>query len=236
MKRVDEYWGDINTAITRGIAMASELGEPIEFDFNGIVVQLASDSDPALILREFYRGYLRPSGTFTINPHPPIELSAEQVDEDARLTKERNERQAVASAEYEKRRRNAAALLEGALSAAPALELKDPEGWQKSIDANTDGYGGAVIRFAGDWARLMQMKIAQGDKLADIADECCSVADGPEGITGFMYGCAVGILSHVWIHGEELRRWHNLKTQIKDEGERANESGGVLNPALLSIG
>jgi hypothetical protein len=51
-----------------------------------------------------------------------------------------------------------------------------------------------------------------------------------------MYGCAVSILAKCWQHGDQLRRWHNLKTQIRDEGERANESGGVLNPALLNIG
>lgn len=51
-----------------------------------------------------------------------------------------------------------------------------------------------------------------------------------------MYGCAVSILSQVWIHGEELRRWHNLDSQIGTEGEKANESGGVLNPAVLNIG
>lgn len=28
----------------------------------------------------------------------------------------------------------------------------------------------------------------------------------------------------------------NLDMQIQDEGERANESGGVLNPALLNLG
>jgi deoxyribonuclease V len=49
-------------------------------------------------------------------------------------------------------------------------------------------------------------------------------------------GCAMSILSQVWVHGEQLRRWHNLKTQIRNEGEKANESGGVLNPALLSLG
>jgi hypothetical protein len=43
------------------------------------------------------------------------------------------------------------------------------------------------------------------------------------------------VLASCWEHGEELRRWHNLKTQIRDEGEKANESGGVLNPALLNI-
>lgn len=37
-------------------------------------------------------------------------------------------------------------------------------------------------------------------------------------------------------HGEELRRWHNLDTQIGDEGEKANKGKGVLNPAIMKIG
>lgn len=32
-----------------------------------------------------------------------------------------------------------------------------------------------------------------------------------EGITGFMYVYAVGILSKYWEYGEELRKWHNKK-------------------------
>ena len=43
------------------------------------------------------------------------------------------------------------------------------------------------------------------------------------------------MLSQVWEHGEELRRWHNLDTQIHDEGEKANDEGSVLNPALLGV-
>ncbi|MDA8315367.1 MAG: hypothetical protein M0010_09365 [Actinomycetota bacterium] len=46
-------------------------------------------------------------------------------------------------------------------------------------------------------------------------------------------GAAVSVLASCWVHGEELRRWHNLDTQIGTEGEKANASGGVLNPALL---
>lgn len=74
-----------------------------------------------------------------------------------------------------------------------------------------------------------------GAALADIAEGASHVADN-EGITGFMYGCAVRILASCWRHGEELRRWHNVKYQIGTEGEEANERGGVLNPALLTIG
>ncbi|MBU4347353.1 hypothetical protein KKF23_02240 [Patescibacteria group bacterium] len=114
------------------------------------------------------------------------------------------------------------------------MTLRDEEGWKKTVTANTDGYGGGFISFAERWARLMEGRMANGDTLQACAEETSSLADN-EGITGFMYGCAVSILSQVWIHGEELRRWHNLKTQIGNEGEKANARGGVLNPALLSV-
>lgn len=115
------------------------------------------------------------------------------------------------------------------------MRLIDKEGWEKTVAVNDDPYGKAGVSFAERWANLMEARIANGERLADIAQATCREAD-TEGITGFMYGCAVSILSKVWAHGEELRRWHNLDTQIHDEGERANESGGVLNPALLRIG
>ena len=90
------------------------------------------------------------------------------------------------------------------------------------------------MRYAARWANLMEQELAKGAKLKDIAKTTSCAAD-VEGITGFMYGCAVSILAHAWEHGEELRQWHNLSTQLGNEGEKANESGGVLNPALLSI-
>lgn len=115
------------------------------------------------------------------------------------------------------------------------MKLKDAEGWKKTVEANTDPYGACGIRYAERWADLMELKLAEGIKLADVANATSHEAD-TEGITGFMYGCAVSILAKVWDHGEELRRWHNLETQIGTEGEQANQSGGVLNPALLRIG
>lgn len=100
---------------------------------------------------------------------------------------------------------------------------------------NTDPYGGRVVSYGEDWANLMEARMANGEKIADIAKPTSHEAD-TDGITGFMYGCAVQALAHFWEYGEALRLWHNLDTQIKNEGEKANESGGVLNPALLNIG
>lgn len=97
---------------------------------------------------------------------------------------------------------------------------------------NTDAYGGGVVSYGEDWANLMEARMANGERIADIAKPTSHEAD-TDGITGFMYGCAVQALAHFWEHGEALRLWHNLDAQIKDEGVRANESGGVLNPAIL---
>lgn len=125
-------------------------------------------------------------------------------------------------------------LEEEAKKSLPSFSLKDPAGWQKTVEANRDFYGSGVVRYAARWAALMEKRIAAGARLEDIAKETSHEAD-IEGITGFMYGAAVSILSQVWEYGETLRRWHNLDTQIGNEGERANENGVVLNPAILRI-
>ena len=115
------------------------------------------------------------------------------------------------------------------------MKLKDAEGWKKACDANTDPYGHAIMVYAELWADLMERDMAMSQTLEQCAERTSHEAD-TDGITGFMYGAAVSILAAVWEHGEALRRWHNLETQLGTEGERANESGGVLNPALLVIG
>ena len=73
----------------------------------------------------------------------------------------------------------------------------------------------------------MEEQIEKGEKLEDIAGKLSQEAD-EDGITGFMYGAAVSILSECWIYGEDLRRWHN-----KDYGYVGN---GVVNPAVITIG
>ena len=115
------------------------------------------------------------------------------------------------------------------------MKLRDSETWEKGLANNTDDYGACGYRFAESWANLMEGRIANGETVADCAKETSHEAD-TEGITGFMYGCAVSVLSVVGEHGEELRRWHNLDTQISNEGAKANKKGTVLNPAVITIG
>ncbi len=214
------------------ITIARDNGEPFTFSFNDVKITVAADSRVELIGREFHRavsGYI----TGGIGPYPSELLTPEEIASDRKIEAANEERRRQAQAAYEadqKKRRMAA----DSLITAHPLELADKEGWESFVNANPDGYGGAVISYAERWARLMQAGMANGEALEAIADRCSHEAD-IEGITGFMYGCAVGMLAKCWKHGEKLRRWHNLKTQIRDEGKRANDEGGVLNPAVLRI-
>jgi len=54
----------------------------------------------------------------------------------------------------------------------------------------------------------MEGMIANGASLDGCAEEASLLADS-EGVTGFMYGAAVAMLSQCWVLGEGLRRWHN---------------------------
>lgn len=114
------------------------------------------------------------------------------------------------------------------------MTLADPELWEKCKANNKSPYRAGINAYANRWACLMEARMANGETLAAIAEDASYEAD-TDGITGFMYGAAVETLASVWIHGEELRRWHNQKYQIHDEGHKANTEGGVLNPALLTI-
>jgi len=108
------------------------------------------------------------------------------------------------------------------------------ETWKRN---NTDCYGAGVLRFGEAWADLMEARLSKGEELKDIAEPCSIEADNLPGgkITGYMYRASISFLSDVWEYGEELRRWHNRDVGGEEAGERANENGGVINPAVLTI-
>jgi hypothetical protein len=115
--------------------------------------------------------------------------------------------QQIAAAVEQQKRENA---LAAALAKAPEKPtMADPDGWARFCEVNSkDGYSAGVVRYAERWARLMEGQIAEGRTVAECADETSSLADD-EGITGAMFGFAVGILVRVWQHGDDLRAWHH---------------------------
>ncbi|MCQ4893248.1 hypothetical protein NE607_09165 [Dorea longicatena] len=95
---------------------------------------------------------------------------------------------------------------------------------------NSDPYGRACFTYAERWAGLLEKKIAESadpeKAIVDNAGKLSHEAD-IEGITGFMYGAAVSILSQCWLYGEYLRKWHNK--------EYYYDGDGVVNPAIITI-
>ena len=98
-------------------------------------------------------------------------------------------------------------------------------------DNNLDPYGHACFTYAERWAEMMELKINESgsaeEAIINNAERLSHEAD-KEGITCFMYGVAVKILSYHWEYGDILRKWHNKEYDY--------EGDGVVNPALMTIG
>lgn len=204
---------DVGRACKELVYLAALTDSPQTIDFNGVSITAAKDDNPQ-VLRDAWQAEMDVC-------HAAYLASPEYAE---------SQRKAEEAA-----RAKVAAFAELIVKAPAEPTWAHPDKWQDWVDANKDGYGGTCVSFARTWARLMEAAIAEGETVAECAERLSHVAD-QEGITGSMYGGAVSMLSQYWAHGEELRRWHNLDMQIGNEGEKANESGGVLNPALLSVG
>ena len=191
----------------------------IQFDFNGVTLLVTEENaDKDKILKEWNAG---------------MEANAE---------KSRREREAyMKTPEYRAKRAKELKVAvrkekvqKDVLSVDETAELqfKDEQAasnWEQFVEVNSkDGYSNGVVTYARRWAKYMQHLMEKHNKsVIQIAEQASFVSD-VEGITGFMYGCAVNVLSQTWKYGEELRKWHN-----KDYGY---EGDGVVNPAVLTIG
>ena len=100
--------------------------------------------------------------------------------------------------------------------------------YNKFVEINSNnGYSRYVVLFMDRWADLMEQCLEDGEKISDCAERTGHKAD-TDGITGFMYGCAVDALYQYWEYGDELRIWYNKKYDY--------DGDGVVNPAIFRIG
>lgn len=92
-------------------------------------------------------------------------------------------------------------------------------------------YSRDCFTYAKRWAEMMENLIESStdEPMKVIINHAYRLSHEAdiEGITGFMYGYAVSILSQCWKYGEELKKWHNKEYNY--------EGDGVVNPAVLTI-
>lgn len=219
--------GDHFTAVSeKAKRIAEGKRVTVEFDFNGITCLVNNDTNTEWLYRDYCNAHrmewevVGPDCLSKYSPEVKRELKRRNKLADERAEQQRKEYEAKEKAERE--------AFNGKVQGVE-LELSDVEGWEQSRKANTDGYGAAALDYAEGWAKLMQIEISKGKTVAECY-EYTQVGLGFLGITGFQFGCAVGILAQTWKHGEELRKHHNKKYGVSPDQK------GTANPAVLTIG
>lgn len=94
----------------------------------------------------------------------------------------------------------------------------------------TDDYSARIISYSESWAELMEIEIDKIENPEEAIQKCAKAAADEadyDGITGYMYNCAVKILVCFWEYGEILRKWHN--------GFLGYSGTGTVNSAILNV-
>ena len=208
--------------ITDGLGLAFNL-DPNEdvatvvFDFNGVSIAANKGTTEEEVVKQLYDGYAKEK-TKRDTEYEEYKKTPQYAIDMAEKKRKAEERQRLTDEVKH-------------IDETTEMEFKDDEAkanWDAFVEVNSkDGYSAGVVNFARLWAKYMQYKLSNGEKLVDIADSASNAAD-IGGITGFMYGCAVNSLSQMWKHGEELRKWHN--------GKYNHDGDGCVNPAVLTLG
>lgn len=198
----------------------------VEFEFNGVTNFVTKDTNLDWLWRDYCNAWIMQWKT--VGPicleHYPANIQKELETKTAARDKKCEEKRK----EYEAKEKIERETTESKIKGIELEIIPGKEGEYKAYVAKNDdgGYGRAVIDYSECWAKLMQLELAAGKTIPEIADET-QKGLGWLGISGFQYGCAVHGLSHFWKHGEELRRWHNKRY--------GHEGKGVVNPAVLTL-
>lgn len=197
----------------------------VEFDFNQVCCLVNASTNLDWLYRDYSNSWTM--GWKTVGPGCIEKYSPEVQADFENKAKIREEKQANQEAEYRAKEAKEKKEFESKVRGVE-LELLDADGWKKSREVNSDGYGGASLDYAEGWAKMMQIEISNGKTVAECYDYS---QNGLRflGITGFQFGCAVSILSQTWKYGEELRKVHNQKYGVGENNK------GIVNPAILTI-
>lgn len=192
----------LTNTIAEAIDVSKKEDKVITFVFNGVTINIKSDSDPKLLYRDGMRalsGYIDKN----VGPYPQPILTDEEKANDKRIEAEkgrqwREQQREIEAEETAKRKR---------LAEAPPMEKADPDAWGRALWAYQNDFEEAVFAYAQRWARLMQVDMAKYKTVAEVAYSTSIEAD-IDGIRSDNLRNAVVILAFSWRYGDELLRWY----------------------------
>mgnify|MGYP000505794763 FL=1 len=222
--KVDTSIGnDFNIVAKKAKEIAIEKNVIAEFEFNGCICLVNSTTNLEWLFRDYMNHWTM--DWKTIGTDCVSEYSDEVKVELEKRNKLKEQKRELEQIEY-KKKEDAERLAFTLKTKDVIVEFSNIEDWELGKSKNTDGYGACIYEYAEGWAKLMQVEMSKGKLLKDVAEKTSFEMDFL-GITGFMYGASVQVLSQCWKYGEELRKWHNK--EYNHEGE------GVVNPAILTV-
>jgi len=218
-----ELGRDAWSTFDNALALSRRLKRVVEFEFNDIACLVDKDSVKANYARDYLNSFLvnwKRIGPNYLDEYPTdiqecIAIATKELeDRRAESLRKRKEEEDVEKSKF------------NSITNGVDIEFRNKSSWEEFKENNKDSYGAGILEFAESWAKLMQVEISKGKSLDSCAKET-SFQLGFLGITGYMYGAAVSVLSLCWKYGEELRVWHNK--------EYNHNGDGVVNPAILTI-
>lgn len=221
--------GDTFQEVAKKAVEVAQNTDLVEFEFNGINCFVNKNTNPEWLFRDYCNSWtmewkeVGPNCVEAYDSTTQKELDKRNADKEKKREKAAKKQQQeddAARTEVEQKTKDVKLL----------IWPEKLEEYAKYVETNSaDGYSRGVVDYAEQWAKLMQIAIADGKtNIRDIAEETQKPLSYL-GITGFMYGCVIQALSHFWLFGEELRIWHNKEYGVSED------KAGVVNPAILTI-
>jgi len=203
---IPKIGSNLTDVIDEAIQLATREKHEISFELQDITVNVTSDSEPTLILRDLQRalnGYTEK----TVGPTPNPILSKREQENDARIG-EKNRKQREQEVD---KLRQVRQLVEARIKDAPTMKLSNVSIWSAANAAHNNGiYNTDILSYAERWTRMMQLELHEGKTLQEIWERTSYEADF-ENISGPSQTAATHLLIQCWIHGKELQRLYNQK-------------------------
>lgn len=175
-------------------------GYIVEFDFNGCKCLVSSETNLDSLYRDYCNRYdldWTSVGPDCMTEYPDHIKETIAIKREIALDESRKR-----EIEYKNKERKSREKFEEKVEGIE-MEFTSKSEWDLGKANNTDGYGSAIFEYAEGWAKLMQAELSNGKVLGDVASKTSFEMDFM-GISGFMYGAAVQILTKCWAHGKEL--------------------------------
>lgn len=227
--KMHTYGGDSFDGVAKKAKdLSKEESITVEFDFNGIQCLVSEKTVTEWLWRDYQNAHVM--NWKTIGPDCGMQYDCDTEIElySRKLQQAKDRKKAIEESDkHDKEQRSS---VDGLLDGITLDIVAGKEGeYAEYVATNSkDGYSRGIVDYAEYWAKLMQKEVATGKQVSEVADECQKPL-GFLGITGFMYGCAVKALAHFWIHGEDLRKWHNKQYGVSEEKK------GTVNPAIITF-